>query len=316
MKTRVLLSLLAFLLLGVLLGSLPSCGSNPAAPAPVTVTQPVTILVTATNTATFTATNSPTVTNTPIFSYTPTNTPTLQATPAAYNHWPTSGTLGFTLSDNLAFVGDYGVAVDVYTLGGLAVTTIGEGVYASGMIPDGTGGIYNTGACNGGIYRISNAPAYVGSAPATGCTRGIATDGTYLYITDGDGGNYIHKYTTAGAAVTQWAVPGGNPWGIAIGGSPQTIFTASKATSVLYTYDLNGNQLAPSWSLASDGTALAVDANGKLYACGESGVPAQRFTATGTLETQWGSFNSYGIAFDGTGKVYVGDTSAIWIYTP
>ena len=341
MKIRFWLFLLTLPLLAVVFGSLPSCGSNPTATAPVTVTQPVTILVTATDTITGTPTPtgtntwSPTVTFTPTTTWTstftstptstwtpvtiivtPTDTPGPSPTPSAVSNWSTGGTLGFTVSGTQAFVGTYSVSVAVFTLSGSPVTTIGEGVYASGITPDGAGGVFNTGACNGGTYQISNVPDYVGSAPATGCTRGIAYDGTYLYVTDGDGGNYVHKYTVGGSEVTQWAVPGGNPWGIAIGGSPQTIYTASRATSVLYTYDLNGNPLSPSWSLASDGTALAVDANGKVYAAGESGAPAQRFTSTGYLETQWGSFNCYGIAFDGSGNVYVGDSGTIWIFAP
>lgn len=56
----------------VALVSLPwSCGNNPAAPAPVTVTQPVTILVTATNSPTGSPTYTPTITDTPTATYTP-----------------------------------------------------------------------------------------------------------------------------------------------------------------------------------------------------------------------------------------------------
>jgi hypothetical protein len=312
-----------------LLSSLPSCSTNPAAPAPVTVTQaPVTLLVTATNTPTgsptltFTVTNTPTSTDTPVtilVTSTATMTPSFYPTPATGVSWSTGGSLGVAVSGSLVWVGDYSVSMEVYTLGGTPVTTFGLGYYASGIVPDGSGGVYASGSCNNLIQHITSAFAKGVSFSTTYCSNGLAVDNAgNFYTTDAFGGsNLIQKYSNAGAPIDSWPVTAGNPFGIAIAGNPQTIYVASQTTQEIYTFDLNGNPLPTHWSIGSDGSALAIDPSGRLYVGGYNTATAiQRFGLTGSFQMQWGSFTSEGIAFDGSGNIYVANGALLQVFIP
>ena len=365
MDKRTLLLLLPAILLTGAFASLPSCSNNPAAPAPVTVTQPVTIYSTFTNTPTgsatptFTFTLSPTSTSTPVTilvtsTFTPTGsatstftstlsptstwtpvtilvtstfTPTGSATPTdtviptppTVTSWSTGGSLGVAVSGSNIFVGDYSENVEVYDLTGNPVTTVGLSVFASGIVSDGSGGVYVAGSGNHVVKHIDNSFAVAGSFSTAYTSSGIASDGSgNLYITDGAGGsNRIQKYTTAGVLVTTWPVPDGNPWGIAIAGSPQTIYVASTTSHKVYTFDLNGYGEGLGWTLATDGSALGVDGLGRIFACGySSGGAMQRFDLLGNLQVQWGSFTTEGIAFDGSNNIYIGSGPTLQVFGP
>lgn len=300
MKRKVLLFILSAGLASSLLLILPSCANNPAPGAPVTImVGPVTILVTAT--ATITTTVNP------------------SQTPAAFASWTTNGSLGVGVSGSHVWVGDAVPALEVFTLGGAPITTIGLGYYATGIVPDGSGGVYVSGSCNNTIVHVTNSFALGVSFSTAHCSDGLAVDASGNFYTTAafDASNLVQKYSSAGVSLTSWTVPGGNPFGIAIAGSPQTLYVASQTNKLIYTFDLNGNALSNSWSINGDGSSLAVDGLGRLYVGGyNSSVPMQRFSLDGTLQTQWGSFQSAGIAFDGSNNIYIGSLSTLQVFTP
>ena len=266
------------------------CSSNTPS-APVTVTQPVTVIIVAT----------------PL------------PTPAAGVSWATGGSLGVAVSGSNVFVGDYSTSLEVYTLTGTPVTTLGLGVYASGILPDGSGGVYVAGSCNNTVIHFDSAFASIGGFSTANCSNGIAADASgNLYLTDGLGtSNQIQKYSSAGVSLASWTVQDGNPWGIAIAGSPQTVFVASLNSHTVYTYSLTGTQLPLHWTIAGDGASLGVDGLGRIFTGGYgSAAPIQRFDLGGNYQMQWGSFTSEGIAFDGSNDIYIGSGASIQAFGP
>ncbi len=271
-------------LLGIVLSPLACGNSNSTSPAPVTVYVVV--------------------------------SPTPVSQPVSQLSWNTNGSLGVAVSGNYVWVGDYSAALDVYTLTGTPVTTIGWGVYNDGIVPDGSGGVYASGAGNSKICHSTSTFALTSFSTAN-YDYGLAIDNSgNLYSTDDSPSGHINKYTSAGAAVTSWTVPGGSPQGIAIYGSPQTIYVASTTAQEIYTYDLNGHSLPVSWAITGDGDSLGIN-QGHVYSGSYSSAgPMAVYTLTGTFLTEFGSFQAYAMGFDTSNNIYIGSGSTIQVYKP
>ena len=145
---------------------------------------------------------------------------------------------------------------------------------------------------------------------------GVAVDaGGHVYVSEMSG--RIQKFTAAGALLTQWETGPNFPVDVAMDPAGN-VFVANITYVRKYTSD---GVLLAEWTDGFGGTngawAVAVDAAGDVYVVDNGNNGIRKFTGSGGLITQWGTFGngdgqfSYptGIAVDATGMVYVVDSN-------
>ncbi len=115
----------------------------------------------------------------------------------------------------------------------------------NGFIDDGAPGANNSlwlSAYNGTVYQVS-ATGAVETSWKTGYTHvGIASDGTYVYTTQGDTGNSLNKWLANGTAAGQIATPFTGLYGLGYDASTGDLWAGS--TDYVYQLDTKGNLLS------------------------------------------------------------------------
>ena len=312
----------------------PTATADPSAsPTPtVTFTHSYTFTSTPTGTPTPSPTNSPTstftatptatlpgatptdtATNTSTRTPTKTPTATFQATPVATNQWPLNGVSGIAVyGTNLYAADPLNSRVVKFNLAGTPDATWPNPPVPTprGVAVDGSGNIYVGNGAHMTEFNPQATPV-VTWAPTFGAI-GVAVDvSNNVYVTDWT--TILEKRSSSGAFLLEWTVPG-YPYGITVDGS--VLFIAGAGSHQLMTYDLAGTWPINQWSIATGGHGLAPDGLGNIYVSGVFG-PAQRFTESGVLQTQWGNFSSMGIAVDSNHNVYVADINyGIYVFSP
>ena len=323
---------LSFILLGVVVTWLPSCGSNSSPASPVatdtptftstlagsptntpTITDTLTITSTSTNTATatmtttpshtptFTATGTPTATATNSFTDTPTGTPTNSATNSATDSPTPTGTFTFTDTSTPS-------PTDSATSTSTGTPTLTFTSTPTGT-PTNTPTITDTPTItftptitNTAVYpfqRFIGSPdsfnfiALRGSGPLTIYGTGLYTQNNFI-MTGTDTGSWSSASTVT--------LPGGIEEGIAVN---------SAGTSVYFT-SLNGGlptflgradmslSLATTWAAGfSTPEGLAMDSSDNIYVAGANTNLIYKFNSAGVSLTSWGGYNQpYGVAVD------------------
>ncbi|MBL8776710.1 MAG: SMP-30/gluconolactonase/LRE family protein [Acidimicrobiales bacterium] len=151
-----------------------------------------------------------------------------------------------------------------------------------------------------------------------------------VYVTDALN-NRVQKFTSSGQYLIEWGSPGNatgqfnTPAGIAV--DPDgNVYVADVLNHRVQKFTSSGEFIAqwfPSWSGESlSPQALAVDADGNVYVTVNGsiypiypGPRLQKFTSSGALLAEWGTFGggdgqltfSTGVAVDANGHVYVTD---------
>lgn len=157
---------------------------------------------------------------------------------------------------------------------------------------------------------------------------GIATDSTYLYVTDSDNDRVQKWRISDGAFISSWGTTGSgdtnfnDPRGIVYTGS--YLYVVDSGNYRVKKMDVNGASGTPvSWGSQgnSDGLfqapcGIAADGLGKIYVTDSTRNNVQIFTTAGVFDSEWttwsgGSFNQPdGIAGDGHGNIFVANTGA------
>ena len=70
------------------------------------------------------------------------------------------------------------------------------------------------------------------------------------------------------------------------------------------------------FSTAYDPDGVAVDGLGNIYVVGTTAQPAQRYSQSGTLLTEWGNFSAQAVATDDDNNIYIGDVNVVRKFSP
>jgi len=297
---------------------------------------------TSTGTPTDTATNSATPTSTPTSPNSATTTPpstptatfTFQATPHLVATWTIGGSFSagpIAISGSTLYNLDQSASpyhLRAYNLSATPiptttwpVPTMNGGDYLG---VDGGGNVYVAGEPHSGSsdqiveYNPQATPVATFVPPGYGSALAVAVDGSGNVYE----GNYalgqVDKYNSSSVYQTAWSLPDPSIYGMSASGT--TIFAAlpyaSPAQVVLYS---SAGVTLNSWPImgASEGGPIAFNSAGNLYMIGQSTTPAQRYTPSGILQTQWGSFQPRGVAVDGSDNIYISDSRGyLFEYAP
>lgn len=130
-------------------------------------------------------------------------------------------------------------------------------------------------------------------------------------------GDFDHDgsaYTFAGA----WAADGGLVDVAVVDGGMHVMTTAGIS---YYAYDAGANTLTPGGSFGwggATGRAIAVAADGTIFAGGSSGFGAFTYTGSGYTSDAWFGNDTYSIGIDGNDIIHVQQSDGLggWSYTP
>jgi hypothetical protein len=275
-----------------------------------------------------TATYTPTITNTPTttatFTVTRTSTPAVSSTATPF---PTpqivatfQGSTGGAVR-GIAIYGSTLYAMDsssnrlrAFNLSGTPVpawTPIA--VNGEAVATDPSGNILVSDQAARSVTKYNPSATPIATMVFTVAPSGLATDSSgNIYVTSA-ASNRVYKNDPTGAPVTEWALAN-SPWGVATAGT--TLFIATIANSRVHAYDLSCNPIT-NWPTVNYGLALAVNSQPRLIVTGDI-TPGCRYTLNGGYEVEWGSYNSVGVAVDGSNYIYIGNynTGVITKYAP
>lgn len=167
-----------------------------------------------------------------------------------------------------------------------------------------------------------------GVTPLAGNPRGIATDGTYLYVTNTSGSN-VYKFTLTGTTVTSWGSSGTGdgqfqtPYAIAVNPVNGNIFVTDTGRDDIQEFTNSGSFVRRFSTLGSgdgqinDPTGIVVAADGlNVYVADQGNDRVTKFTYSTALsgQTYPGLYSWSGIGWMGRWK---GDTAGVnpnWLH--
>lgn len=239
--------------------------------------------------------------------------------------------LGTTTGYGTSVAAALGAEVGYQSQFGSAGSGNGQFSGITGIAFDSTGNKYISDYDNNRVQKFNSSNQYLAQWGVSGSgdgefnhPRAIAVDSNNnIYVAD-QGNHRIQKFDSSGAYLAQWdtEVDGVNgiPYSLAFD-STDTLYVAGPADRVQKFAD-DGTYIGK-WGASGSGngqftsaTAIAVDANDKVYVTETGNNRVQKFETDGTYITKWGTsgtgnsqFSSpYGIAVDSAGSVYVADT--------
>jgi DNA-binding beta-propeller fold protein YncE len=217
-------------------------------------------------------------------------------------------------------------------------TSSGELKSPGGVATDGSGNVYVVDA-NNRIQKFDASGTFLTTWGSAGSANGqfadpvgVATDASgNVYVADA-GNNRIQKFDASGTFLTTWGNAGsGNgqfshPVGVATDASGN-VYVVDAGNHRIQKFDASGTFLT-TWGSAGLGngqfnfllnnptpTGVATDGSGNVYVADTLNHRIQKFDASGTFLTTWGSAGlgngqfgyATGVATDGSGNVYVAD---------
>jgi DNA-binding beta-propeller fold protein YncE len=187
----------------------------------------------------------------------------------------------------------------------------GQFTNPQGIAIDSTGDVYVADTGNNRIEKFDASGTYITQWSSSGAAGLVFDPSDNLYVA---GGSNLRVDDTSGVQQTSWASSGAA--GVAIDGSGNVWVTSS--SNVIRRYDSVGNPLT---NVGSGGTGngqfsnpqgIAITAGGEVYVADANNGRVQRFSDTGSYETQWGHYpdagvldQPSGIAVDASGNTYV-----------
>lgn len=171
------------------------------------------------------------------------------------------------------------ILVLLLTIGAMIVALGSSQVFASDLWADCAESLYvaNEGNGGGGVdITVADCHGNV-STFATGVSgpSGLATDGTYLYVSD-DGPGYIYRFDSSGSATTLTPTTLGNPNAIAVDQSGRVLVADTndgllRRLTVDSAANVTDDELIADFSIITSIVGVAVDSNGDVLFADEMG---------------------------------------------
>jgi DNA-binding beta-propeller fold protein YncE len=225
------------------------------------------------------------------------------------------------------------------TPNGLAIDATTSAVYVADEINNRieafffAGGAFSIGSLGSGVGQLH--------VPAAVAIHGADNSTGVLYVADSNN-NRIEVFEGNGTHLNQWGSAGtgnGNfnsPVALAINSAGTTVYVLDKGNTLIQVFTSAGT-FVTQWGSVGTGNGqfnfavtfpqgLAVDASGNVFVTDTGNNRIQKFSATGTYLTQFGTSgsgngqmsNPSGVAVDSLGDVYVADAgnSRVQLFQP